>query len=76
MGMFKNIAQERMDELQEDLRLAQLAKEQGITFQEAKRNQDVRKKYIEFLKMFDRPGVDKKRADAIARHTTNKFFSK
>lgn len=70
------IAQERMDELQEDLRLAQLAKEQGITLQEAKRNQDVRKKYEEFLKVFERPGVDKRKSDYLARHSTNKFFSK
>lgn len=46
------IAQERMDELQEDLRLAQLAKEQGITFQEAKRNKQIEDKYNEYLKQF------------------------
>ena len=38
------IAQERMEELQKDLQTAQKAKEQGITMQEAKRNQEIEKK--------------------------------
>lgn len=70
------IAQERMEELQKDLQTAQKAKEQGITMGEAKRNQDVQKKYEEFLKLFDRPGVDKRRSDYLARLSTQSFFRK
>ena len=70
------IAQERMEELQKDLQTAQKAKEQGITMQEAKRNRDVQKKYEEFLKIFDRPGVDKRRSDYLARLSTQSFFRK
>ena len=70
------IAQERMEELQKDLQTAQKAKEQGITMQEAKRNEDVQKKYEEFLKIFDRPGVDRRRSDYLARLSTQSFFRK
>jgi|TARA_R100000482_G_scaffold53125_1_gene19017 phage-related minor tail protein len=70
------IAQERMEELQKDLQTAQKAKEQGITMQEAKRNRDVQKKYEEFLKIFDRPGVDRRRSDYLARLSTQSFFRK
>tara|TARA_A100001201_G_scaffold60573_1_gene57995 strand:- start:120 stop:830 length:711 start_codon:yes stop_codon:yes gene_type:complete len=70
------IAQERMEELQKDLQTAQKAKEQGITMGEAKRNQDIQKKYEEFLKLFDRPGVDKRRSDYLARLSTQSFFRK
>ena len=75
-GSAYRIAKERIEDVAGDLKLAQIAKEQGITFQEAKRNQDVRKKYEEFLKVFERPGVDKRKSDYLARHSTNKFFSK
>ena len=70
------IAQERMEELQKDLQTAQKAKEQGITMGEAKRNQQMQKKYEEFLKLFDRPGVDKRRSDYLARLSTQSFFRK
>lgn len=70
------IAQERMEELQKDLQTAQKSKEQGITMGEAKRNQDMQKKYEEFLKLFDRPGVDKRRSDYLARLSTQSFFRK
>ena len=52
------IAQERMDEIQADLKTAQKAKEKGITFQEAKRNKKVSDKYREFLKMFSGPNTN------------------
>ena len=70
------IAQERMDEIQTDLKTAQKAKKQGITLQESKRNKKVNDKYRELLKMFEAPGVDKRKADYLARMTTNKFFRK
>ena len=70
------IAQERMEELQKDLQTAKKAKEQGITMGEAKRNQEKEKKYEEFLKIFDRPGVDRRRSDYLARLSTNRFFRK
>lgn len=94
------IAQERMDEIQTDLKTAQKAKKQGITLQESKRNKKVNDKYRELLKMFSGPntnieevnkarlqmglnplegdlkGVDKRKADYLARMTTNKFFRK
>jgi|TARA_R100000084_G_scaffold42038_1_gene17121 broad specificity phosphatase PhoE len=47
------IAQERMDELQEDLQTAQKAKKESLTFQEAKRNKKLDDKYREYLKMFE-----------------------
>tara|TARA_R100001086_G_scaffold150990_3_gene80312 strand:+ start:712 stop:1392 length:681 start_codon:yes stop_codon:yes gene_type:complete len=75
-GSTLRIANERIDELRDDLDLAQKAKEQGITMQEAKRNQDMQKKYEEFLKVFDRPGVDKRRSDYLARLSTQSFFRK
>lgn len=75
-GSTLRIANERIDELRDDLDLAQKAKEQGITMQEAKRNQDMQKKYEEFLKLFDRPGVDKRRSDYLARLSTQSFFRK
>ena len=65
-----------MEELQKDLQTAQKAKEQGITMGEAKRNQDMQKKYEEFLKLFDRPGVNKRRSDYLARLSTQSFFRK
>jgi len=70
------IAQERMDEIQTDLKTAQKAKKQGITLQESKRNKKVNDKYRELLKMFEAPGVDKRKADYLAKMTTNKFFRK
>ena len=84
------IAQERMDELQEDLRLAQVAKEQGITLQEAKRNKQIEDKYKEFLDRFNIPSsgvfkgkqveADKDKLEArrrfLARYSTEKFFRK
>jgi hypothetical protein len=70
------IAQERMDEIQTDLKTAQKAKKRGTTFQEAKKHKKADDKYRELLKMFKAPGVDKRKADYLARMTTNKFFRK
>ncbi len=70
------IAQERMDELQADLLMAQKAKEEGVTLQEAKRNKKMDNKYREYLKMFSAPGVDQRKAKYLANLQTKSFFSK
>ena len=84
------IAQERMDDLQSDLKIAQTAKEQGITLQEAKRNKQIEDKYNEYLKKFNvsssgtfdgkKVVADKDKIEAkrryLARMQTQNFFSK
>jgi hypothetical protein len=75
-GSMYRIARERMDEIRSDIDIAQIAKQQGISFEEAKRNEEVNKKYKEYLKIFERPGVDKRKSDYLARLQTKNFFNK
>ena len=70
--------------------MAQIAKEQGITLQEAKRNKVINDKYREYLKKFNLPSsgtfdgkkvvADKDKIEAkrryLARMQTQNFFSK
>ena len=85
------IAQERMEELQKDLQTAQKAKEQGITMQEAKRNQEIEKKQRELSELLDintkpipdkpeLPEETKRRLEAKRRYltklSTQSFFRK
>tara|TARA_R100001443_G_scaffold40723_3_gene54126 strand:+ start:722 stop:1522 length:801 start_codon:yes stop_codon:yes gene_type:complete len=54
-GSAYRIAKERIEDVAGDLKLAQIAKEQGITLQEAKRNKQIEDKYNEYLKKFNVP---------------------
>ena len=54
-GSTLRIANERIDEVRDDLDLAQKAKEEGLTLQEARRNKKMDDKYREYLKMFSGP---------------------
>jgi len=99
-GSALRIANQRIDDTRDELDLAQIAKEQGITLQEAKKNKLIQDKYNEYLKKFNVPsvgtfegkqvvadqaglgvsssGIDKIEAKRryLARHLTQKFFSK
>lgn len=89
-GSAYRIAKERIEDVAGDLKLAQIAKEQGITLQEAKRNKQIEDKYNEYLKKFNLPSsgtfdgkkvvADKDKIEAkrryLARMQTQNFFSK
>ena len=89
-GSALRIANERIDDTRDELDLAQIAKEQGITLQEAKRNKVINDKYREYLKKFNLPSsgtfdgkkvvADKDKIEAkrryLARMQTQNFFSK
>ena len=75
-GSTLRIANERIDEIRDDLDLAQKAKEEGLTLQEARRNKKMDDKYREYLKMFSAPGVDPRKAKYMAELQTKSFFRK
>lgn len=89
-GSRLRIANERIDDIRDELDLAQTAKEKGISIQEAKRNKEIQDKFAEYLKKFNVPAsgtfdgkqiiADKEKLEAkkryLAKIQTQNFFRK
>jgi hypothetical protein len=75
-GSISSTGVDRIKELEGQLAVAKSAKESGKSYPESKRNQEVQDKFLEYIKFFNKQGVDEKKVRYLAELQTKEWFNK